>query len=678
MDDTGRLETAKTPTTPHDQGLGIVAGIDELAASFSVERPHLLGATDVMVLGTTVATNTMLEYTGSLTGLICTKGFRDMIELRRSFREDLFDLAYPPPVPICRRQRRLGVTERIDYAGRVVVPLDEEEVRAAARKLRDLGVASIAICFLFAHTNPEHEQRAAEIVAEEHPEAYVTLSSDVLPEIREFERVSTVLVNAYTTPPLRTYLRRLSDRLTKNGFDIERMLIMQSHGGVVTATQAAERGVSAVRSGPAGGVVAAAHIGRLCSIDDLIGIDMGGTSYDVSLIHGGVPQVRRDAWVSRYRVALPMLDIHAIGAGGGSIASLDEAGTLRVGPQSAGAVPGPACYGRGGDAPTVTDADIVLGLLDPESFLGGKLRLDPDLSRAAIEERVAGPLGWGVEDAAIAILRVVNNNMNNGVRYVSIARGHDPRGFALVAYGGAGAVHACMQAHDLHISRVLVPRDASVFCALGAVISDLRISLTHPYSARGGRLQVGALNEIWNGLRDRAAVTLSRAAQSLRGTRGYRFLDARYVGQAHEVTVPIDSANGSLDGDELSAAVERFHDLHEALYAFKNPEQEIEVLNLRYDLVGMRAKPETPPLAIEESVNPAAAYHTSRAVQFEVDGRFRPLDTPVFSGTRLQPGNVVTGPAVIQEAYTTLVVCPGQRARLNEHLVYVVDTGAAS
>jgi N-methylhydantoinase A len=453
---------------------------------------------------------------------------------------------------------------------------------------------------------------------------------------------------------------------------------MQSHGGVVGAELAAERGVSAVRSGPAGGVVAAAHIGRLCGVDDLIGIDMGGTSYDVSLIHKGIPQVRQDTWVSRYRVAVPMLDIHAIGAGGGSIAWLDDAGALHVGPQSAGALPGPACYGRGGKAPTVTDADVVLGYLDADSFLGGRLRLDPNLSRTAVEDDVAHPLGWSVEEAAIGILRVVNNNMNNGVRFVSIARGHDPREFALVAFGGAGAVHACMQAQDLRISRVLVPRDASVFCALGAAISDLRISLTHPFFARGAQLEVAALNEIWNGLRKQAAVTLRHSAHSLRETRDFRFIDARYLGQAHEVTVPVESANRSLGGDELAAAVERFHDLHEALYAFKNPDQEIEVLNLRYDLVGVRAKPEAPVLSLEDSVDPAAAYETSRPVHYEVDGRFRPLETPVFAGPRLRPGNVVTGPAVIHEPYTTVVVCPGQRARLNEHLVYEVETGAGA
>jgi N-methylhydantoinase A len=487
-----------------------------------------------------------------------------------------------------------------------------------------------------------------------------------------------VLVNAYTTPPLRAYLHRLSGRLEANGFDTERLLIMQSHGGVVAADLAAERGVSAVRSGPAGGVVAAAHVGRLCGADDLIGIDMGGTSYDVSLIHKGIPQVRQDTWVSRYRVAVPMLDIHAIGAGGGSIASLDQVGTLHVGPQSAGAVPGPACYGRGGRLPTVTDADVVLGYLDPESFLGGRLRLDPRLSRTAIEEHVSRALGWDVEEAAIGIVRVVNNNMNNGVRYVSIARGHDPRDFALVAFGGAGAVHACMQAHDLHISRVLVPRDASVFCALGAAISDLRVSLTHPFFARGARLDLGTLNDVVSALRERATVTLRRSAQSLRETREYRFLNARYLGQAHEVTVPVESANGSLGADDLDAALARFHDLHEALYAFKNPEQQIEVLNVRYELVGVRTKPETPPQLLEESVDPATAYSASRPVHFEVDGRFRRFETPVFAGPRLQPGNVVTGPAVIQEPYTTLVVCPGQRARLNEHLVYAVETGAAA
>jgi N-methylhydantoinase A len=672
-DGSGRHVTSKTPTVSGDQAAGIVAGLEGVAERYGLELGDLLRRAQVVLLGTTIATNTMLEYNGSRVGLLCTKGFRDSIELRRSYREDLFDLRYPPPVPICRRRQRLGVTERIDYRGEVVIPLDEDEARAAARRLRELEVEAVAVCLLFGHVNPVHEERVAAILAEEIPGAYVTLGSDVLPEVREFERLSTTLVNAYTTPALRSYLRRLRELLGEHGFAGD-LLITQSNGGVVEEEVAAERGVAAVRSGPASGVVAAGNLGRLCGADNVIGVDMGGTSYDVSLVRGGVPQLRSDAWVSRYRVALPMLDIHAIGTGGGSIGWLDPAGALKVGPRSAGAQPGPACYGKGGTEPTVTDVDLVLGYLDT-SLLRGEVALSRELAERAIERRIARPLGLDVLEAAIGMLRVVNTDMNNGVRYVSVARGHDPRDFALVAYGGAGAVHAGMQAPDLGVSRVLVPKDASVFCALGALTSDLKVSLTHPYYSRGSDASAGQLAGIFTHLHERAETSVHRSRDSLAELRGQPFIDARYVGQTHEVTVPVDGNGGPLDEAALRAAIARFHELHELLYSFKNPDQEIELLNLRYDLIGVRRKPPGAEGGGAREAEPPDCREVREAF-FEVDGAFRPLETPVFDGDELRPGHVLEGPCIVSERYTTVVVCPGQRARLNEQLVYDIEVAA--
>jgi N-methylhydantoinase A len=667
--------SAKTPTTPDDEAAGILAGLDQLADRFSVARPDLLQATEVIVLGTTIATNTMLEYNGAVTGLICTRGFRDIIELRRSYRENLFDLAYPPPVPICRRQRRIGVTERIDYAGEVVIPLDEEELRLGARKLRRLDVTAVAVCFLFSHVNPAHELRAREILQEEVPDCDITLSCEVFPEIREFERVSTILVNAYTLPRFRTYLERIKQILANSGFDVARLLIVQSNGGVLPVASAAERSVAAVRSGPASGMVAAAHVGEICNARNVIGVDMGGTSYDVSLVRGGIPQVRKDAWVGRYRVALPMLDIHAIGAGGGSIGWLDRAGALHVGPRSAGANPGPACYGRGGQEPTVTDADLVLGYLNPTYFLNGQLRLDPELARRSINEKLAAPMSCDVFEAAVGVLRMVNNNMNNGVRYVSIARGHDPRDFALMAFGGAGAVHVGMQAQDLGISRVLVPKDASVFCAVGALISDLKISLTQAFFSRASELDLQTLNGAFATLDDRAREALTHDSAS--GVACARFVDIRYIGQAHEVTVPIDAHSEAIDTADFRAAVTRFHDLHESLYAFKNPENEVEILNIRYDLIGMRGTDNRAWSRAHRSIRSEDAIAGSRTAFFETNGSFAPLDTPVFAGERLDPGSTVSGPAIIEEPFTTIVLCPGQTALLNEHRVYDIEVSPA-
>jgi N-methylhydantoinase A len=376
--------------------------------------------------------------------------------------------------------------------------------------------------------------------------------------------------------------------------------------------------------------------------------------------------------VSRYRVALPMLDIHAIGTGGGSIGWLDAAEALHVGPRSAGAVPGPACYGRGGVEPTVTDADLVLGYLST-SLLGGEVTLDRELAAEAIHTRLAEPMGVGVVEAAVGMLRVINNQMNNSVRYVSVARGYDPREFALMAFGGAGAVHAAMQAADLGVAQVLVPKEASVFCALGALTSDLKVSLIHPYYSRGSRASADDLREILAELHERASTTILHAGEAFAEVRGHPYVDARYIGQTHEVTVPLAIGNGVLQDGDVVDAIGNFHQLHEDLYSFKNPEQEVELVNLRYDLVGVREKPERVAIALDRSQDPAAALRGGRDAHFELDGRFQRLETPVFDGERLKPGNVLTGPCIIEEPYTTIVVCPGQTARLNEQLVYEID-----
>jgi N-methylhydantoinase A len=366
-----------------------------------------------------------------------------------------------------------------------------------------------------------------------------------------------------------------------------------------------------------------------------------------------------------------MLDIHAIGTGGGSVGWLDAAGALHVGPRSAGAEPGPACYGNGGTEPTVTDVDLVLGYLGP-ALLGGEVPLDRELAERAIEERIARPLGIGVTDAAIGMLRVVNTDMNNGVRYVTVARGHDPRDFALVAYGGAGAVHAGMQAPDLGVSRVLVPKNASVFCALGALTSDLKVSLTHAYYARAGDASADRLEEIFSGLYARAEASVRRSRPNLERLHGQPFVDARYIGQTHEVTVPIERNGGSLGEEQLREAVARFHELHEQLYSFKNPDQEIELMNLRYDLVGVRPKLPGDGAGTRQERG-APGPRGSRTAFFELDGGFRGVETPVYDGNELEPGHLVEGPCIVEEPYTTIVVCPGQRALLNEQLVYELE-----
>ena len=423
-DSNGKTITEKLLTTPQNQAMGVLEGIRRLSSAFEKNEVEFLKEVSVIIHGTTVATNTMLEYKGAKTGLITSSGFRDTIEIRRNYKEAAFDIHLKAPHQIVPRRRRFGVTERIDYSGNIVKPLNEGEVREVVSKLAEDGVDSIAVCFLFSFLNPTHELRTRELIRDQLPDVQIALSSEVLPQVREFERLSTTLVDAYVTPGLSRYLSSLDNQLRERGF-LGEVFIMQGNGGVVSLDIAKTQGIHALLSGPASGVVAGAQLGGVSGFDNVITIDMGGTSFDVCLVQNGMPKTGTDQWMSRYRVAVPFIDIHTIGAGGGSIAWVDEGNALRVGPQSSGARPGPACYGFGGQSPTVTDADLVLGYIDPASFLGGEMHLDPSKAKEAISTNVAGPLNISVTEAAAGIFRIVNNGMSNSVRQVSLAKGYD-------------------------------------------------------------------------------------------------------------------------------------------------------------------------------------------------------------------------------------------------------------
>lgn len=666
-DEQGRFVSGKTPTTPQEEASGILNAVTAIAESYDLNTRDLLGRTDVFVLGTTVVTNTMLEYSGANTGMITTKGFRDIIELRRGYKESLFDIRLPAPYAIVPRQKRLGVSERINHAGEVVVPLDQNEVREAVRKLKKLGVEAIAVCLMFSFKNDAHERRVREIIQEEYPGVFVSLSSEVLPQVREFERFSTTMINAYVSPKLRRYLRNLEGRLKENGFT-GHLFIMLSNGGMMDVDFCSERGVELIQSGPSGGVVAAVSISGLSGHKDIIAVDMGGTSYDVCLVKEGQPDIGVESWVSRHRVAIPMIDIHSIGAGGGSVAWIDEGGALRVGPKSAGAMPGPACYGRGGTEPTVTDANIVLGYLNAGFFAGGKMKLDPEAGERAIRARIAEPLGLSVEEAASGIYRIVNSAMTNAIRYVSIARGRDPRDFALMAFGGAGPVHTGMQAKDLGIKSILVPRNAGVFCALGALISNFKISKVQSFISRSGAVDLEKLNDTFAAMEGQAEHLLGDTARVVE-TVTQRYVDMRYVGQTHEVTVPIRSRTKRVTDLNLATTIQDFHNLHEQLYSFKRPDQPVELLSLRSDLIGVRetVKFRSTPF---ESEDASHAERERRRVYFEGEGF---IETKVYDGRKVRPGNLIAGPAVVEEPETTIVIYPGQEAMLDHYHTYVIE-----
>jgi N-methylhydantoinase A len=661
------LFKGKVATRPDDEASSIMEAIAVIAGHYETDAQQLLAETEYIVLGTTVVTNTMLEYSGAETGLITTKGFRDVIELRRGYKESLFDLSLPAPHPIVPRRWRKGVTERIDYIGNIVKELDEEEVRAVVGELRQAGVESIAVCLLFSFANNTHERRVGEIINEEYPGCLVSLSCDVLPQIREFERVSTTMVNAYTSPKLGRYLRRLEERLREETF-AGSLLVMQSNGGVMDVGYSAGRGVEAVLSGPAGGVVAAVRVGELSGYRNIITADMGGTSYDVCLIHDGKPEVGVDQWISRYRVAVPLLDVHTIGAGGGSIAWVDTGGALRVGPESAGAYPGPACYGRGGTRPTVTDANLILGCMDPERFLGGAMSLDQDAAIAAITAHVAGTLGISPIDGAVGIVRIANNNMANAIRFVSISRGRDPRDYALMAFGGAGGIHAGAQVGDVGIKTILVPRSASVLSALGGLMSDFKVSKIQSFVRSSANVDLDELNEIFSTMQTEAEELLQNAG-AVHGAVVDRYLDVHYVGQVQEVIVPLRSRTRRVTAVNLARALRDFHDLHEQLYAFKRPNESAEIVSLRLELTGLREPVATVARQFGKE-SPEDAYLGTRAVYFEPDG-FR--EVPIYDGQLLEAGNLVSGPAVIHEPDTTIVVFEGQEAVLDQYEMYVIE-----
>ena len=672
VDPAGRLVLDKHPTTPEDQSTGVLGGIGQLAGQAGRTLHELLAETTLIVHGTTTADNTMIEMSGATTGLVTSDGHRDEIEIRRGYKEDIWDPALPPPRPICPRRRRYGVPERLDYEGTVVVPLDEAAVRRACRRMQRQGVDSLAVVFLFSYVNPAHEQRVREIAAEELPGAMISLSHQVMPSAPEFERTSTTLVNAYVGPKIERYLSRLERRLRDAGFRGE-LLIMQSNGGVMPGGYVAEKAVAVMGSGPAGGVNGATAVAGAAGIRDFISVDMGGTSYDVCLVRDGAPEVKAGwNWHHRYLIGLPMVEVQSVGAGGGSIARVDS-GALRVGPQSAGAQPGPVCYGRGGTEPTVTDANLVLGYLNPASFCGGTMRLDAEAAHAAIRERVARPLGLSVVEAAEGIFRLVNANMANAVRRISAGRGVDPRPLTLVVFGGNGPVHAGMQAAELGIRRIFVPKLAPAFSALGLLLTDHVVDDMRSYISPVSRVDPRRVSALFEEMETAARTALAGAGGNGRRARRLRFerLAALcYPGQTFDMPVPLAVQSGPVTNRVLAETVERFHRLHEELHTYASREQEPILRGLRLKAVAVEEKPALPRLPRRASGSPRLG---ARKAFF--GGRF--VATPVYAGPRLTPRQAILGPAIVEEPFTTIVVYPGQRATVDARGNYTIAVGKA-
>ena len=653
VDAAGRVTLAKAPSTPADQSIGVMDGLQRLAATLGLEPGALLGQTERIVHGTTVATNALLERKGACVGLLTTAGHRDVLEMREGLKDDRYDLRQPPPEPLVPRHRRLGVRERIRADGGIETPLDPDSLAGAIAELARGEVEAVAVCYLHAWRDDRHERATAEAVRAVLPSAYVAQSSTVVPQIKEYERVCTTVVNAYVGPALERYLGRLETRLGEAGYRGP-VLIIQSHGGVATIADAVRLAAGGVLSGPAGGVAGSRYAARLIGQPDLILFDMGGTSTDISLVVDGAAQIAADRRIAGQRVALQALDIVSIGAGGGSIAKVDAAGVLHVGPESAGAEPGPACYGQGGTAATVTDANLVLGLLDPDGFLGGRAHLDRPAAEAAID-RIAAALGGERMVAAEGLQRVIDARMAEGIRLVSVRRGVDSRRFALLAFGGAAGLHVTAIARQLGLSRVAVPRLAAVLSAWGMLTSDLRYEVARSHVGDASQLDAAALRALYDALEAEGRRRL--AAASFEGpAQVQRSADMRYGEQIFEANVALDGIDW--DGadllDQLAAA---FHRRHEELYTYAMPDQEAVLVNARVAVIGaLPDPPQEPPLPDR----PPAPPRARRRIYL---GGWQ--DVRIFDLDVLAPGQTIDGPAVIEAATTTVLLRPGDRAQVS-------------
>jgi N-methylhydantoinase A len=614
--------------------------------------PALLDRTDTIVHGTTVATNALLERKGAKVGLLTTEGHRDVIEMREGLKDDRYNLRMPPPVPLVPRARRLGVRERLRFDGTVAVPLGARSLGASIAALAKARVEAVAVCFLHSYRNSRHETEAGRALARRLPRVYVSLSSRVLPQIKEYERVWTTVVNAYVGPALATYLARLAARLTSHGYRGD-LLVMQSHGGVAPVRESTRLAAGAVLSGPAGGVAAGRYSARLLDEPSLITFDMGGTSTDIALLQGGEPQLTGEKTVGAAKVALPSIDIHTLGAGGGSVAWVDAGGILHVGPESAGAEPGPACYGKGGRRATVTDANLVLGFLDPANFLGGRIALDTGAARATVDA-VAAELGTTALRAAEGITRVVNTNMAEGIKIVSVRRGVDPRRFALVAFGGAAGLHVAEVARLLEIQRVIVPSVAAVLSAWGMLATDLRYELVRSHVSEVGRMTAAGLRRLFLALEREGRARLARFDGPVTVRRA---LDMRYGEQIFEIQVDLDGVDLQAR-DLLDHVAERFHRRHEALYAYSAPGQEVVVVNARVAVVG--ALPVLP--AGTGAAGRVAAAPGRRRIWL---GDW--IEVPVHRMEALVAGQDVKGPAIVESATTTVLIRERERLTVTPH-----------
>ncbi|HET7392354.1 MAG TPA: hydantoinase/oxoprolinase family protein [Candidatus Binatia bacterium] len=659
-EDTGEISITKLPSTPREPFQAVLNGVKEL-----LERGVAAGDVSFFCHGTTVGTNALLEEKGAKTGLLVTQGFRgiyEVMEQTRGYGPATYDLFFEKPRLLAPPFYTEEIPERVDFRGNVLKPLDVEAARQAIRRLKKKGAQSVAVCFLFSFLNPDHELKIKELFAEEFPEARLSLSYEVLPQIREFYRMSTTIINAYIQPVMANYLGSLEKRMREMGINTPKLYIMQSNGGVSTFAGSAKKPVATVLSGPAGGVIASMGTCERVGINNIITFDMGGTSCDVALIHQGNPVITTQGKINLRPIALPMLDIHTVSAGGGTIARLDAVGGLQVGPDSAGADPGPVCYDRGGENITITDANMVIGVLDPDHFLGGRMKLNKPKAERLLEERIAKPLTMHLMEAAHGVLDIINVKMEEAIKAVSSQRGYDIRDFTLVAFGGGGPMHAGRMALDLGIPSVLIPLTPGVHSALGLLMSDVKHDYVRSKLVGLDDLDLDEINPMFGQLIEQAKADLHGEGFRDSEIKMDPYLDLRYAGQGYELTVPCPMP--PLSKDDLALMRARFDTVHEQNSGHKAETEPVELVSLRLISLGMVPQAKLSPGRVSGRRVEEAMTGTRRVFFGNEHGM---LNTQVYSRDALEPGHRLSGPAIVEQLDTTTVIHPEQEVTVDDY-----------
>ena len=670
-EDTGAFHYTKTPTTHHDLAEGVLKGLGEILEIGGVSMDRV----GYLIHGTTIGTNAIVEGKGPRVGLVTTVGFEDVLEIRRVARpkEAAFDFGADNPPPLVPRYLRKGVRERIDARGGIVVPLDEASVREAAAALGREGVEAVVVSLLFSFVNGEHERRVRSILEEVLPGVPVSLSSEICPEFREYERTCTAVMNGYLGPVIARYMDRLTARLEAAYGEVT-LHIMQSNGGTMTAEVAKSHAAHLINSGPAGGAIAAAFVSRLTGNRMAVGADMGGTTFDISIIDENLPKTTTWGGVTNYPIKLPMVDLKTIGAGGGSIAWVDEGGVLNVGPESAGSDPGPACYGWGGARPAVSDANLVLGRLNPDYFLGGKLPLYLEKAREAVRTHVAEPMGLSVEEAAAGILRIVNANMAKGISGNSVERGYDLREFALVTMGGAAALHAADIARELNMARVIVPPMSGNFSAVGFVVADVQHDYVRTLAQREHEIDPSELLREFLEMEEEGLRQLEQERVRSAETEIVWSADLRYDGQSWELNAPIRRTADGFTREHVRRIAEGFHELHQQVYSYSEPDEAVEFVNLRVRVKGLNKS-----LAFKEEGHEPflleGGWKAKRDVYFAEKGW---LTIPVYEREDLSVGSRIPGPCIIEETISTALVPPGHTGTIDAYRNIVIELEGAA